>query len=105
MCPARLGLLGCTTGQVEAYLEDGDLLSVKHDGHTLIPTVLMSAGEIPPRLGEVIRGMELDSPWIRLMWLLGPCERLGGRRPIDVLRADSDDVIWVARGVGVQSGA
>ena len=98
-------MLGCTTGQVEAYLEDGDLLGVEHDGRTLIPAVLMSDGEIVPRLGEVIRGMELESPWIRLIWLVGSCERLGGRRPIDALSTDPEDVIWAARGVGVQGGA
>ena len=103
--PGAAEWLGCTVAKVEEYLQNGDLLGIEHDGRTLIPAVLMSDGEIVPRLGEVIRGMELESPWIRLMWLVVSCERLGGRRPIDALRTDPDDVIWAARGVGVQGGA
>jgi hypothetical protein len=78
--PGVAEMLGCTVSKVEEYLENGDLLGIEHDDRTLIPAVLMSDGEIVPRLGEVVRGMELESPWIRLMWLVGSCERLGGRR-------------------------
>ena len=98
-------MLGCTAAQVEGYLEGGDLLGVEHDGHTFIPAVLMPDGEIVPRPGEVIRSMDLESPWLRLMWLVAHCERLGGRRPIDALKTDPEAVIRAARGVGVQGGA
>ena len=103
--PGAADMLGSTTAQVEQYLEHGDLIGVKSEGRTLIPTLLMPGGRIFPGLGKVVRAMELESPWLRLMWLITPNDRLRGRSPLEALESDADEVVWAARGVGVQGGA
>lgn len=103
--PAVSDMLGCTTAQVEEYLEIADLIGVESEGRTLIPTLLLPDGRILPGLGAVVRAMDLESPWLQLMWLITPIDRLRGRSPLDALESDPDDVIWAARGVGIQGGA
>ena len=98
-------MLGSTTAQVEQYLETGDLIGVESEGRILIPTLLMPDGRILPGLGKVVRAMELESPWLRLMWLITPNDRLRGRSPLEAVESDPDEVLWAARGVGVQGGA
>lgn len=103
--PAAADMLGCTTAQVEGCLESGDLIGVESEGGALIPTLLLPDGRLLPGLGEVVRKMELESPWLQLMWLVTPIDRLRGRSPLEALKSDPDEVIWVARSLGVQGGA
>lgn len=102
---AAADMLDCTTAHVEQYLESGDLIGIQSEGRTLIPTLLMPDRRIIPRLGAVVQAMELESPWLRLMWLITPNDRLRGRSPLEALESDPDEVVWAARGVGVQGGA
>ncbi|QOC22199.1 hypothetical protein IC757_14435 [Wenzhouxiangella sp. AB-CW3] len=102
--PAAVDMLGCATVQVEQHLENGGLIGVESKGRTLIPTLLMPDGCILPGLGKVIQAMELASPWLRLMWLITPNDRLRGRSPLEALESDPDEVVWVARRMGVQGG-
>ena len=103
--PGAADMVGCTRAQVEQCLENGGLISVESEGRILILTLLMPGGRILPGLGKVVQAMALESPWLRLMWLITLIDRLRGRSPLETLESGPDEVIWAAGGVGVQGGA
>jgi hypothetical protein len=97
--------LGCTVADIQAHLDADRLIAVEYSNRKLIPRDLIRQGEIIPGLGDVLGAMLLESPWIRLSWLVTPNPRLRNRTPLDAMDTDLDEVIWAARGVGVQGGA
>lgn len=98
--------LGCPVAELNEKINAGDLIAVEHDDRVLVPACQFAqGGQLLPYLRDALKAMSLESPWIRLSWLIFPCERLGGASPLEALTRDPEAVIWAARGVGVQGGA
>jgi hypothetical protein len=56
-------------------------------------------------LKEVQQALPPRNPWAVLNFFVRPDDRLGGRKPIDVLRqGDVKLVVSAARGMGLQGG-
>lgn len=64
----------------------------------------MPNGKLLPQLDTVIGSMSITSPWLQLSWLIAPNTRLNGKSPLDALDSVPEEVIMVAKGVGVQGG-
>ncbi|TQE98398.1 MAG: hypothetical protein FKY71_14080 [Spiribacter salinus] len=59
------------------------------DGYQ-IPAIQFHDGEEIPGLRKLLGEMSVDSPWMRLNWLLSPEPRLGGTAPIEMLKQGQD---------------
>ena len=68
------------------------------------PTVQFTDdGEVVDGLREVRQALPFRNPWAVLNFLVNPDARLGGRRPIDALKAgETDEVVEAARRIGQQ---
>ncbi|MDZ7790300.1 MAG: hypothetical protein U5L08_07385 [Xanthomonadales bacterium] len=97
--------LNCALIELKAQIESGDVIAVEYHQRVLVPAMQLSGGKSVPHLSEVLRAMEIESPWLRLSWLINPNERLAGETPMALLERDPEAVLSAARGVGVQGGA
>lgn len=77
------------------------LLAIPTDAGLIFPAIQFS-GHSPLRgLPEFLSIFPDQNPWVRLNYLVNPEQRLGGRRPIDLLRSgEVDQAIAAARLVG-----
>lgn len=97
--------LGCSDEQLRDHIAAGRLIAIEYDERTLIPAILITRGTLLPHLDAVFRAMSISTPWLQLSWLIAPNRRLNGKSPVEVLDATPEEVIAVAKGVGVQGGA
>lgn len=94
-------LLETTPAEVERLAEQGALLAVPADDGLLFPAIQFEGHTPVPGLGEWLAAFPGRNPWVRLNYLVNPDLRLGGRRPIDVLRGgEVGQAIAAARLVG-----
>jgi nucleoid DNA-binding protein len=67
------------------------------------PAVQFIGDEILPGLEVVLKNLPSANGWFRLNFLIRPDDRLGGRRPIDLLKEGKiDSVVVAAKAIGVQ---
>ena len=97
--------LDCSVDELREQIKAGDLIAVDHDERVLIPAFQVSGGKLLPHLRETLHAMSIESPWLRLSWLIAPNERLAGKSPLESLEHSPEAVLTAARGVGVQGGA
>lgn len=97
--------LDCSVAELRELIDAGDLIAVDHDQRVLIPAFQIAGGKRLPHLREILHAMSLESPWLRLSWLIEPHERLAGKSPLASLELSPEAVLSAARGVGVQGGA
>jgi nucleoid DNA-binding protein len=72
-------------------------------GRRRYPVVQFDKHGIVPGLEDVLNSLPSKNDWFRLNFLVNEDVRLGGRRPIDVLKAgDVEEVIKAAEAVGIQ---
>lgn len=99
-------LLGISTQAVNKRRKAGALLGL--DGtRFLYPAFQFTAGGVLPGLREALAALAaVEDPWTRANFLLTGDPRLGGRRPLDVLReGDVAAVEAAAAAYGRQIGA
>jgi Protein of unknown function (DUF2384) len=93
-------VLGVSGSAVRGRRARGSLLSMQTgSGSTVYPTWQFQDGHVVPGLGRVLRSLRgVDvSRWTLAAWLRTPDVELGGRTPMDCLRAgDQDPVLLVA---------
>lgn len=94
----------CPVAELYERAEAGDLIAVEHNHRVLVPAIQLSDGRLLPHLCETLHAMALESPWLRVSWLISTNERLGGASPLESLNHDPDAVLSAARGVGIQGG-
>ena len=100
------GLLrGISRQAVSKKVLDGSLLAVPGPSNRQsFPTLQFNRdGTMVQGLGAVREALPTRNPWTVLNFLANPDDRLGGRKPIDVLRSgDVDTVVEAARRMGEQ---
>lgn len=75
------------------------------DGY-VYPAFQVGGNGLLPGIREVLAAFSIDDPWMRVNFMLTGDQRLGGRRPVDLLREGRiDDVVTAARGYGEHGAA
>jgi DNA-binding Lrp family transcriptional regulator len=99
--------LGVTREAVRKRLRSGSLLGIPIGRGYAIPAIQFTDRAVVSGLGQVLKAMPIDSPWMKLEWLLSPEPRLKDRVPIAVLAqtGERDTVIAAARMVGLHGAA
>lgn len=98
-------LNGISRQMVDRKVKAGQLLAIPGpSGRRIYPTVQFAAdGTLLPGLAEVLAALPTRDPWVALNFLVAEDPRLGGRRPVDVLREGRrDEVIAAALASGEQ---
>jgi nucleoid DNA-binding protein len=97
-------LLGISRQAIDRKVRDDALLAVPGPhNHRRYPVVQFTGDGIVPGLEDVLKSLPSANGWFRLNFLIRPDARLGGRRPIDLLRESKiDPVVVAAKAVGVQ---
>jgi hypothetical protein len=96
--------LGISRQAIEKKVRANALLAVpgRHNQRQY-PVVQFTEDGIVPRLDDVLKSLPSTNGWFRLNFLIRPDARLGGRRPIDLLKESKvDPVMAAAKAVGVQ---
>lgn len=96
-----------TRQRIEKRVKEGTLLAVPGPSNRRrYPTFqFMRGGEVVGGLKEVQEALPTRNPWAVLNFFVQPDDRLGGRKPIDVLKAgDVELVVSAARGMARQGG-
>jgi hypothetical protein len=99
-------LNGVSRQAVEKRVKDGSLLAVPGpNNRRRYPTIQFTREGVVPGLRDVQEALPTRNSWAVLNFLVRPDDRLGGRKPIEVLRnGDVDLVVSAARGMGEQGG-
>lgn len=94
-------LLRVTRRAVNELRRQGRLIAVATERGDAYPRCQFDRDGVVPGLPDALAAMPIESPWMRLEWLLTPDDALGGRSPLDALRAgDGAPVLQLARGHG-----
>ena len=98
---------GVSRQAINKRVNEGSLLAVPGPSNrSLYPVVQFGNDGMPVEgLKEVRRALATKSPWMLLNFLVTKEPRLGGRKPVDLLKAgDVSAVVEAARRAGVQGG-
>jgi hypothetical protein len=87
--------LGITPQAVGKRRDKGQLFWVEAGERYVYPAFQLGEGDLLAGVREVLDAFRVDDPWTRVNFMLTGDARLGGRRPIDVLRGG--DVAAVAQ--------
>ncbi|MGJ3262934.1 MAG: hypothetical protein ACFE0R_06840 [Salinarimonas sp.] len=96
----RVVLNGISRQMVDRKVKAGQLLAVPGpSGRRIYPTVQFAAdGSLLPGLATVLAALPTCDPWAALNFLVNADQRLGGRRPVDLLRdGRAETVVSAAR--------
>lgn len=99
-------LNGVSRQAIEKRVKEGSLLAVPGPSNRRrYPTVQFTREGVVAGLKDVHEALPTRNPWAALNFFVQPDDRLGGRKPIDVLRdGDVDLVVSAARAMGMQGG-
>lgn len=98
-------LLGISAGQVDLWTKQNRLLAIPGENGYRYPDIQFLERQPLPGLNEVLAAFPDRNPWSRLNYLMNPDSRLGGARPVDLLRLGKvEAVIQAARAVGEHIG-
>jgi DNA-binding Lrp family transcriptional regulator len=99
--------LGVSQEAVRKRVRSGSLLGIPIGRGYAIPAIQFADRAVVSGLDQVLKAMPIDSPWMKLEWLLSPEPRLEDRAPIAVLAqtGERDTVIAAARRVGLHGAA
>ena len=99
-------LLGISRQAVDQRRRKGELLALQPGGKRAYryPAWQLEEGGTLPGLKNILAILERHDPWMRLQFFLREHPRLGGKRPLDVLRekrgAEMDRVLDAAKTYG-----
>lgn len=99
--PQLAGHLGITPQGLGKRRERNQVFWLETGGGYVYPAFQVGPAGLLPGIREVLDAFEETDPWARANFMLTGDARLGGRRPIDVLRdGDVAAVVRAARGYG-----
>lgn len=76
------------------------------DGGKVYPSFQIADGHLIPGINDVLAAFTVDDPWMQVNFMLTGDRRLGGRRPIDLLREGRiDEVVRAAAAYGEHGSA
>lgn len=99
-------LNGVSRQALEKRVKEGSLLAVPGPSNRRrYPTFQFTRDGIVPGLKRVQEALPTRNAWAVLNFFVRPDDRLGGRKPMEVLRqGEVDLVVSAARGMGLQGG-
>ncbi len=102
----QLLLSGISRQALEKRVKEGSLLAVPGPSNRRrYPVMQFTAEGVVPGLKKIQEALPTRNPWAILNFLVRSDNRLGGRKPIEVLSdGDVDLVVSAARGMGLQGG-
>ena len=80
-------VLGISRQAIDKRRRAGVLLAVREASDWRYPACQFEEGDVVTGLGAVLRGFAAQGPWVALDFLLAPDMALGGRTPLEALRA------------------
>lgn len=93
--------LGITPQALGKRREKGQVFWMAAGDGYCYPAFQLGPDGLLPGLREVLAAFTEGDPWVRVNFMLTGDARLGGRRPLDVLReGGTADVVMAARGLG-----
>ena len=93
--------LGITPQGLGKKRERRQVFWLEVGGGYVYPAFQVGESGLMPGIREVLEALDVDDPWVRASFMLTGDARLGGRRPLDVLReGDIGSVVRAARGYG-----
>lgn len=99
--PQLAGHLGITPQGLGRKRERGQVFWLDAGEGYVYPAFQIGSNGLLPGIRDVLDAFEENDPWARVNFMLTADARLGGRRPIDVLReGDIASVARAARGYG-----
>ncbi|MBP2427426.1 hypothetical protein [Bradyrhizobium elkanii] len=103
----RTLLRGISRQAVDKRVQEGSLLAVPGpSNHRSFPTLQFNVdGTVVEGLKSVQEALPTNNPWTVLNFLAQPDERLGGRKPIDLLREGKVELVVEAARRMAQQGA
>jgi len=99
-------LNGVSRQAIDKRVREGSLLAVPGPSNRRrYPAAQFTRAGLVPGLKDVQNALPTRDPWAVLNFFIRPDNRLGGHKPIDVLREGKIDlVVSAARGMAVQGG-
>jgi hypothetical protein len=95
------GHLGITPQGLAKKRERGQVFWLQIGEGYVYPAFQVGPKGLLPGTREVLNALDEDDPWARVNFMLTADARLGGRRPLDVLReGDVPSIVRAARGYG-----
>lgn len=85
--------LGITRQAVDKRRRSGSMLAVREGSDWRYPACQFGEGEVLAGIADVVRGFASAGPWATLDFLLAPDTVLGGRSPLDMLRAGEPEAV------------
>ncbi|MHC6152825.1 hypothetical protein ACVSQB_13595 [Bradyrhizobium elkanii] len=103
----RTLLRGISRQAVDKRVQEGSLLAIPGpSNHRSFPTLQFNAdGAVVEGLKSVQEALPTNNPWTVLNFLAQPDDRLGGRKPIDLLREGKVELVVEAARRMAQQGA
>jgi len=103
----RTLLRGISRQAIDKRVQEGSLLAVPGpSNHRSYPTLQFNAdGTVVEGLKAVHEALPTDNPWTVLNFLAQPDDRLGGRKPIDLLKEGKIELVVEAAQRMAQQGA
>jgi len=103
----RTILRGISRQAVDKRVQEGSLLAVPGpSNHRSFPTLQFNAdGTVVKGLKSIREALPTDNPWTVLNFLVQPDDRLGGRRPIDLLKEGQAELVVEAARRMARQGA
>lgn len=80
-------MLGVSGEAVRKRIRRQRLIGIRTPRGYGVPAVQFDQGQEIPGLSQALAALSLDSPWMRLEWLMSPEIRLDDQAPMDALRS------------------
>ena len=103
----RTLMRGISRQAIDKRVQEGSLLAVPGpSNHRSYPTLQFNSdGTVVEGLKSVREALPTDNPWTVLNFLAQPDDRLGGRKPIDLLKEGKVELVIEAARRMAQQGA
>lgn len=97
--------LGAPSEVVQAWLDEGRLFAIEHQGAKLVPAYALVDGKPAPALQEILKLLAGRTPFQVAAWLESRTTYLSGKRPREMLAKNGQAVVQaVERSLGPGHG-
>ncbi len=98
--------LGISSEEVRGRRDRNEIFFLRVEDEDVFPAFQVGPAGLLPGASEVLVAFAVGDPWMRVNFMLTGDARLGGMRPIDVLRAGRvSEAVRAARAYGIHGAA